>query len=137
MSSFHLYISFHFTLWVVCVLLESPLAYNMYLFNLRIAHHILIKILDFIHRPILSIGELASLPITRPVVSGENVDVVVNGKHKVKQKNIMAVCVICSSLLVTKGKYCSQYYMTIVYGYVTVVLVINYNNYILRVPNSR
>ncbi len=44
MSSFHLYILFHLTLWVVCVPLESPLAYNMYLFNLRIANHILIKI---------------------------------------------------------------------------------------------
>ncbi len=44
MSSFHLYISFHLTLWVACVPLESPLAYNMYLFNLRFANHIVIKI---------------------------------------------------------------------------------------------
>ncbi len=28
MSSFHLYISFHVTLWVACVPLESPLAYK-------------------------------------------------------------------------------------------------------------
>ncbi len=44
MSSFHLYISFHLTLWVACVPLESPSAYNiMYLFNLWIANHVLIK----------------------------------------------------------------------------------------------
>ncbi len=42
MSSFNLYISFHLTLWVACVPLESPSAYNIYLFNLRIANHILI-----------------------------------------------------------------------------------------------
>ncbi len=29
---------------------ESPLAYNMYLFNLRIANHILIKISDALRR---------------------------------------------------------------------------------------
>ncbi len=44
MSSFHLYISFHLTLWVACMPLESPLEYNMYLFNLQIANHMLIKI---------------------------------------------------------------------------------------------
>ncbi len=33
------------TLWVFCVPLKSPLAYNMYLFNVRMANHILIKIL--------------------------------------------------------------------------------------------
>ncbi len=47
MSSFHLHISFHLTLWVACVPLESPSAYNMYLFNLQIANHILIKIFFF------------------------------------------------------------------------------------------
>ncbi len=46
MSSFHLYISFHLTLCVTCVPLESPLAYDMYLFNLRTANHILIKIFE-------------------------------------------------------------------------------------------
>ncbi len=44
MSSFHLYISYHLTLWVACVPLESPLAYNMYLFSLRIAKYISINI---------------------------------------------------------------------------------------------
>ncbi len=39
MSSFH----FILTPWVACVPLESPLAYNMYLFNLWIVNHILIK----------------------------------------------------------------------------------------------
>ncbi len=35
-----------YSLWVACMPLESPLAYyNMYLFNLRIANHILIDIL--------------------------------------------------------------------------------------------
>ncbi len=43
MSPFHLYISFRLTLWVAWVPLESPLAYNIYLFNLRIANHILIE----------------------------------------------------------------------------------------------
>ncbi len=43
MLSFHLYISFHFTLWGACVPLENPLAHNMDLFN-QIANHILIKI---------------------------------------------------------------------------------------------
>ncbi len=43
-TAFHLYISFHLTLWVACMPLESPSAYNMYLFNLRIANHILIII---------------------------------------------------------------------------------------------
>ncbi len=45
MSSFHLYILFHLTLWVASVPLENPLEYNMYLFILKIANHILIKIL--------------------------------------------------------------------------------------------
>ncbi len=40
MSSFHLYISCHLTLLVSCVPLEIPLAYNMYLFNLRIVNYI-------------------------------------------------------------------------------------------------
>ncbi len=32
-----------FTLWVACMPLENPSAYNMYLLNLRITNHILIK----------------------------------------------------------------------------------------------
>ncbi len=44
LSCFYLYISFHLILWVACVPLESTLAYNIYLFNLRNANHILIKI---------------------------------------------------------------------------------------------
>ncbi len=51
MSSFHSYISFHLTLWVACVPLESLISYNMYLFNLRIANHKLIKILIKIKIP--------------------------------------------------------------------------------------
>ncbi len=39
--SCHLFIcTFHLTLWVACVPLESPSAYNMYLSNLRIVNHI-------------------------------------------------------------------------------------------------
>ncbi len=44
LSYFHLYISFRLTLWVACVPLESSLAYNMYLSNLQIEIHMLIKI---------------------------------------------------------------------------------------------
>ncbi len=44
MSSYNFYISFHFTLWVSLRAFIKPLPYNMYLFNLRIANHILIKI---------------------------------------------------------------------------------------------
>ncbi len=52
MSSFHLYISFH-TLGGLRAF-RKPLPYNMYLFNFRIANHILIiikilKILDSDH----------------------------------------------------------------------------------------
>ncbi len=36
------------TLWVACVPLEIPLAYDMYLFNLWIANHTLIKIFLFV-----------------------------------------------------------------------------------------
>ncbi len=46
--SCHLFIctfNFHLTLWVACLPLESPSACNMYLFNLWIANHLLIKIL--------------------------------------------------------------------------------------------
>ncbi len=44
MSSFHLYISFHLTLWMACVPFENTSTYNMYLFNLWIPNHTLIKI---------------------------------------------------------------------------------------------
>ncbi len=47
MSYFHLYISFDLTFWVAYMTLESSSAYKMYLFNLRIANHILIKIFYF------------------------------------------------------------------------------------------
>ncbi len=56
MSSFHLYISFHWTLCVACVPLESPLAYNMYVFNLRIANHILIKLFFYVTGTISLLG---------------------------------------------------------------------------------
>ncbi len=39
-GSFHLYISFNLTLWVACIHLESPLTYNMYLFNPWSINHI-------------------------------------------------------------------------------------------------
>ncbi len=56
--SCHLFIcTFHVTLWVACVPLEDPLAYNMYLFNLRIANHILIKILIKILQSIVQTNE--------------------------------------------------------------------------------
>ncbi len=65
MSSFHLYISFHLTLWVACVPLESPSGYNMYLFNLHIANHILIKKIEaesgpFSNNCYCNIGDLMS-----------------------------------------------------------------------------
>ncbi len=43
-------ISFHFTLWVFLRAFRKPLPYNMYLFNLRIANHILIKIFLFLKK---------------------------------------------------------------------------------------
>ncbi len=39
-SYYLLIYTFHLTLWVACIPLESPLAYNMYLFYHRIANYI-------------------------------------------------------------------------------------------------
>ncbi len=47
MLSFDFYILLHLTLWVACMHLESPLVYNMYVFNLWIANRILIKVIRF------------------------------------------------------------------------------------------